>query len=49
MNPDGTLENVVTTVRSESIREKLEQFDTKGLDEETIKNMSTYDSHKLFK
>lgn len=49
MNPDGTVENVVTDVQSDKIREVLSKFETKELDSEMVDRMSTYDTHKLFK
>lgn len=49
MNPDGTVEQVETTVQSEKIREALSKYGTKELDSEMVDRMSTYDTHKLFK
>ena len=49
MNPDGTLENVVTDVQSSDIREVLAKYGTEELDSDMLDRMATYDTHKLFK
>ncbi len=49
INPDGTVEQVVTEVQSKEIRSKLDKYGTKELDSEMLDRMATYDTHKLFK